>query len=178
MCARWRPQWAAMRHDLFASRVCLQLSKLQSETRPHSWKQTVAALDRILGEGWQDTLNLHQDSLIGSGCVGQVYKGRMRVNDSQGPHYRDVAIKILHPGVRRSMELDLTLMRSGARMAEWVGEVLLPLLYSHKGHPEDPEADSVPLRCISLMESVKEFAEFMMSQLDLRHETLALDHFR
>lgn len=173
-------QWAAMRHDLFDPRVCVQLSKLQSTTRPHSWRETKAILNRILGEQWEDILQLTEDSMIGSGCVAQVYKGRLRESTGYGTQQKEVAVKVLHPGIRRSMELDLALMVSAAHAGEWVGQLLLPLL-AGKGHAAEGEVNTlqaVPLRCISLLESVAEFSGFMLSQLDLTHEAEALERLR
>jgi hypothetical protein len=90
-----------------------------------------------------------------------------------------VAVKVLHPGVRESMLLDMSLMRSIAHAAEWAGETLLCLLYGGaNGTVALAAVESYPLRCVSLLESVDEFSDFMLSQLDLRHEAAALERLR
>jgi aarF domain-containing kinase len=177
-----------MRPDLFDSRICRELSKLQSGARVHSWEQTRGILQSILGEHWEETLQLKSDDLVGSGCVAQVYRGKVLVR-SQGSGTgkdastsgmeREVAVKVLHPRVRESMHLDLNLMRSIAHAAEWAGETLLRLLYGNQdGTVALAAVESYPLRCVSLLESVDEFSDFMLSQLDLRHEAAALERLR
>jgi hypothetical protein len=49
--------------------------------------------------------------------LGQVYKGVAHVQDPEDPTApplaRAVAVKVIHPGIRRQIELDLDLMRFG-----------------------------------------------------------------
>jgi hypothetical protein len=77
------------------------------------------------------------------------------------------------------MHLDLNLLRSVAHAAEWAGETLLRLMY---GRPDGKvplaAVESYPLRCVSLLESVDEFSDFMLSQLDMRHEAAALERLQ
>ena len=146
--------------------------------------------------------------MIGSGCVAQVYRGRIIEHknpaaDSMEPETtlgrdREVAVKILHPGIRETMQVDLNLMRSIAQALEWSGQWVLWLFYPHTKNTDNSTSDSssnnsnnsisstilspsttatvasYPLRCVSLLESVEEFAAFMQSQLDLRAEADAL----
>jgi len=69
-----------------------------------------------------------------------------------------VAVKVLHPGVERTVAMDVFLLRRAARIAEW-----LPL----RG-----------VRWLSLSESIDQFAMFMASQLDLTVEAGNLERFR
>jgi len=188
-----------MRPDLFPGYVCDELSKLQSGAKKHSWAQTEATLKKVLGEDYDRILHIREDSLVGSGCVAQVYRGNMvvptstenthhthRTHQSSSKQTVEVAVKVLHPGVRDAMQLDLNLMRSVAAAAEWVGELLLRACYtpsfkhtsSHglTGAASSPE--EYPLRCVSLSESVETFATFMQSQLDLTQEGAALDRLK
>lgn len=191
-------QWAAMRPDLFPNHVCDELSKLQSGAKKHSWAQTRAILKRVLGDDYEKVLQIQEDSLVGSGCVAQVYRGKMitrnkkdekkhRVSNHQDESDRtvEVAVKVLHPGIRESMELDLNLMSAVASALEWAGELVLRLCYtpSVKGGGEHKVAsttsfEAYPLRCVSLSESVQTFSAFMQSQLDLTQEGEALDRLR
>ena len=197
-----------MRPDLFDANICKELSKLHSGVTPHSWEQTQATLCQVLGENWEDVLDIREDSMIGSGCVAQVYRGRIIEHknpaaDSMEPETtlgrgREVAVKILHPGIRETMHVDLNLMRSVAQALEWSGQWVLWLFYPHTKNTDNSTSDSssnnsnnsisstilspsttatvasYPLRCVSLLESVEEFAAFMQSQLDLRAEADAL----
>lgn len=197
-----------MRPDLFDANICKELSKLHSGVTPHSWEQTQATLCQVLGENWEDVLDIREDSMIGSGCVAQVYRGKIIEHknpaaDSMEPENtlrrdREVAVKILHPGIRETMQVDLNLMRSVAQALEWSGQWVLWLFYPHTKNTDNSTSDSssnnsnnsvsstilspsttatvasYPLRCVSLLESVEEFAAFMQSQLDLRAEADAL----
>lgn len=67
-----------------------------------------------------------------------------------------VAIKVVHPGVRRQVEIDLLLMKTGS----WI-------------------LDHLPgLKWLSLYEIVEEFEKLMTKQIDLRFEAKNIEHFR
>lgn len=67
-----------------------------------------------------------------------------------------VAIKVVHPGVRRQVEIDLLLMKTGS----WI-------------------LDHLPgLKWLSLSEIVEEFEKLMTKQIDLRFEAKNMEHFR
>ena len=143
----------------------------------HSWEETKVTMRTVLGSDWEKKLSLQSDGLIGSGCVAQVYKGKL-LNDDTGES-SEVAVKVLHPGVRECMHVDLLLMRSVAQTAEQVGEALIRFLYCHKdGTIDIADVETYPLRCVSLLESVDEFSDFMLSQLDLRMEAQALQRLK
>lgn len=107
--------------------MCDILEPIQWQTRPHSWADTVESL-RTLREDWEKVLRIDADSqaMLGSGSVAQVYRGRAYVdgNGAGGgdptapPLPRDVAVKVIHPDVKRQIELDLELMRLGGT---WLG---------------------------------------------------------
>ncbi|XP_022611670.1 uncharacterized aarF domain-containing protein kinase 2 [Seriola dumerili] len=67
-----------------------------------------------------------------------------------------VAIKVVHPGIRRQVEIDLLLMKAGS----W-------LLHCLPG-----------LKWLSLYEIVEEFEKLMTKQIDLRFEARNIEHFR
>jgi len=187
-----------MRPDLFPNRVCDELSKLQSGAKKHSWAQTQAILRRVLGENYEEVLQIREDSLVGSGCVAQVYRGKMVLHKPAHDHHGripnhqdasadevDVAVKVLHPGIRESMQLDLNLMSAVASALEWAGELTLRLFHTptkpgEAAHVVDSTSslEAYPLRCVSLSESVLTFATFMQSQLDLTQEAQALDRLK
>lgn len=190
-----------MRPDLFQNRICYELSKLQAGARAHAWQQTEAILHNVLGVDWRKHLVLKPTDLLGSGCAAQVYRGTLILSDSEASRdglandsngtgtekrTKEVAIKILHPGIRELLQLDLNLMRSVAYSMECVGGFLLSFWRpagtgsSHGDrHKEALSAlEMYPLRCVSLSESVHEFAVFMQLQLDLTQEARALDRLR
>ncbi|KAJ1419680.1 hypothetical protein B484DRAFT_364998 [Ochromonadaceae sp. CCMP2298] len=148
-------QWAGMRTDLFRPSICAELAQLQAGAQEHSLGHTRATLLRVLGPHWEEVLSL--EGVVGSGCVAQVYRGRLRKGA-----LREVAVKVLHPNMRQSMERDLRLMGVAAAAAEAVGQALL--------------SPTPPLVCVDLSQSVREFSRFMRSQLDLRDEARSLQH--
>ncbi|KAI8507659.1 putative aarF domain-containing protein kinase 2 [Branchiostoma belcheri] len=67
-----------------------------------------------------------------------------------------VAIKVLHPGLYRTVKRDLSIMSGVAWLLEWVPG----------------------LKWLSLSEIVNEFGDLIMSQIDLRHEAANLERFK
>lgn len=145
-------QWASTRRDSFPEEVCNRLGQTHTFTRWRPLKYGEDALERAFGPSWRQSLAL-QDKALGSGCVAQVYKGRMLDGDLAG---RPIAVKVVDRGLKSTTELDLTLMRGTARLLEGVV----------------PRA-----RWLSLFETVNEFGQLMEAQLDLRREAENLDRF-
>lgn len=143
-------QWASTRRDLFPALLIEKLQRLQDNTSIHSWDTTVSEVTKALGEGWEQTLRLDKEP-IGSGCVAQVYKGHLLEGDTA----TEVAVKLLHPGVRETIEADMALMKAAARWLE-----TLPRLHY-----------------LSILDTIIQFEEVMLLQLDLRHEARNLDVF-
>ncbi|KAL4625060.1 putative aarF domain-containing protein kinase 2 [Arapaima gigas] len=85
------------------------------------------------------------------------------VRDRQGPcqlqeseHLIPVAIKVLHPGVKRQVQVDLLLMRAASQLLTWVPG----------------------LKWLSLPEIVEEFEKLMTRQIDLRYEAQNFERFQ
>ena len=143
-------QWASTRRDIFPSVVCSRLARLQRDTTPHTWGQTRVVLDREWGEDWKEVVQLDR-KVVGSGCCAQVYRGRLVRDD------RDVAVKVVHPGLARQLELDLLVMSTAAGLISWM----------------------VPgVEWLSLEKAVEEFRELMVGQVDMRQEARNLVKFR
>lgn len=68
---------------------------------------------------WESILQIDQNStMLGSGSVAQVYCGKAYLSGLSDdptvpPLPRSVAVKVIHPDVKRQIELDLELMRFG-----------------------------------------------------------------
>lgn len=104
------------------------LEPIQGQTRPHAWAATVDSL-RTLRADWEKVLSIDPSStMLGSGSVAQVYRGKALLSSSEEgdptapPLPKDVAVKVIHPDVKRQIELDLELMRLGG--AWWRGLVV------------------------------------------------------
>lgn len=145
-------QWASSRPDMFGSEFCNLFKKLQDETRPHSFRHTEKIMEEAFGDGWREVVNIDEkSSILGSGCIGQVYKGRMKETGAT------VAVKVLHPNVRNGIEADVDILRSCARVLDLVV----------------PNAKW--LNCPGMVE---EFNGLLSEQLDLRVEANNLEQFR
>ncbi|CAM9437900.1 unnamed protein product, partial [Sphacelaria rigidula] len=145
-------QWVSTRRDSFPEELCNRLGQLHTFTRSRPKSYGEDALDVAFGSSWRESLLLEEEAL-GSGCVAQVYKGRMIGGSEAG---RSIAVKVVDPQTRIAVDSDLTLMRAVVAVLE-----------------------SIPrLHWLSLCETVNEFAHLMESQLDLRQEARNLERFR
>ncbi|KAJ1460386.1 kinase-like domain-containing protein [Pelagophyceae sp. CCMP2097] len=141
-------QWAATRNDLFPVAMTSRFRALQDECTPHAIAHTVAVFEATFGADWRHVIDISSDNVLGSGCIAQVYKGKS-VDDG-----RDVAIKVVHPGVRDVVECDMALLRGA-------GDFL--------------EGCFPGLRYLALQSSLKAFDGLMSRQLDLSEEARNLE---
>ncbi|XP_031420787.1 uncharacterized aarF domain-containing protein kinase 2 isoform X2 [Clupea harengus] len=74
----------------------------------------------------------------------------------ENEHFIPVAIKVLHPGIRGQVEIDLLLMRAGSWLLNCLPGV----------------------KWLSLPEIVEEFEKLMTKQIDLRYEANNIEKFR
>jgi len=139
-------QWASTREDLFPAELTRRFVKLQDDTKPHRWHETERTLVAAYGEGWRSVLRLDDHRPIGSGCIAQVYRGYLVENGEE------VAVKVLHPGVRDQVEGDMDLMHFMT-----AGLELVPRL-----------------NYLSIRETLGEFHSLLVSQMDLRNESYNL----
>ncbi len=180
-------QWASTRQDLFPAAFCDAAARLQDGVQhgaPAAAAGWRVALEEVRGTGYAlsafDSSSSSSSSSvaavhpIASGSVAQVYRARLRRSRQQQQQsgeeeeeeeeeggrgeWRDVAVKVINPAVRREIELDLSLMAAGAGLLE-----RLPLLR---------------LKWLAPREAVGQFGQLMAQQLDCRAEAAALRQFR
>jgi len=209
-------QWASTRNDLFSPEFVGHFSKLQDETRGHSWRETEQCLERAYGKDWKKLLSFDRvieddddesdgveggrfkrtggaanrerqkrlerqetkSSLskynttkntasssssaptipIGSGCVAQVYKARLCSSHGLHPAGTSVAVKVQHPRILEKVCLDFYLLNKFASFLEYIPYLNLDYL--------------------SMKDSVDQFRDIMLPQLDLRVEAHNLQRFR
>lgn len=70
-------QWASTRRDLFPNEFCVVVSDLHLHCLPHAWEDTERLMEASFGPKWQQTVSIEDHTPIGSGCVAQVYQGRL-----------------------------------------------------------------------------------------------------
>ncbi|CAH0518643.1 unnamed protein product [Peronospora belbahrii] len=142
-------QWASTRRDMFSSSFCDRFERFHEHAPMHSWKQTQEMLILTFGDHWKDVIEIESHP-IGSGCIAQVYRGRLKTTNQQ------VAIKVIHPHVKEMVALDLQLLHGLVAMLEMIPK----------------------LKWIGGKNSVIEFASLMERQLNLRVEGENLTMFR
>mmetsp|Transcript_25375 Transcript_25375/g.47685 ORF Transcript_25375/g.47685 Transcript_25375/m.47685 type:complete len:576 (+) Transcript_25375:71-1798(+) len=151
-------QWASTRSDLFPAEFCLRFARLQDATRGHTWSATETTLIEQLGPDWDQKLEIDNKDPIGSGCIAQVYQGKMKAATGMKKAGEEVAIKIVHPHIREKVELDFYILNKLTRFLE-----------------------SLPrfnFEYLAMSDSVEQFRQIMVPQLDLRCEAKNLEKFR
>jgi len=187
-------QWATTRHDLFPAEFITHFTKLQDDTNGHSWEETQRILESVFGPNHtqlldfdikthhnriiaqkkqQDTVvpwkqffffsktNLSKDPMyrpIGSGCIAQVYKAKLKQNTGLLPAGTEVAIKVIHPGILHKVCIDFYILN---KITSWIEKI-----------------PGLNLDYLSIQDSVNQFRDVMLPQLDLRVEARNLHRFR
>jgi hypothetical protein len=149
-------QWASTRQDLFSPEFCQHFGKLRDETEGHSWNETEQILGSELGENGLKALSIEKKP-IGSGCIAQVYQGRLLEPSLYYPKGTVVAIKVQHPGIWSKVCVDFYIFHKVAKFLED-----LPYL---------------GLEYLSLVDSIRQFRDVMVPQLDLTIEASHLQRF-
>eukprot|EP01039_Chlorochromonas_danica_P002608 gene2610-2851_t len=158
-------QWLSTRPDLFPADLCRRLQALQSYecSRPLSLEAVRAVLSENLGSNWSEELSVDVDSegrpiVLGEGAVAQVLRGELRLSLSPtAASKRAVAIKLIRPEVEESIKADLSLILMAIRTLELV----LPRLNN-----------------LALGDSIEQFQEGLLKQLDMQEEARNLHRFR
>jgi len=123
-------QWASTRPDLFPESMCDALTALHDQIAPHTFSETERVMTEAFGRPYTEVFTALDYEPIGSGCIAQVYVGRLQPEFAGGRTDLDVAVKVVHPGTEKNMRRDLRLMLFGARLLEtlvsslrWLGLV-------------------------------------------------------
>lgn len=149
-------QWASTRQDLFSPKFCNHFSKLQDDTEGHSWEETKVILKEQFGEKGIDVLDM-KATPIGSGCIAQVYQGRLKEPSVRYPKGTKVAIKVQHPGIWNKVCVDFYIFHKIATFLE--------------------DLPRLNLKFLSLVDTVEQFRDVMIPQLDLSIEASHLKRF-
>ncbi len=144
-------QFLATRSDIVGPRVAIELEKLQDRMAPADRATAVAALEAAFGAPI-DSLFVEFGEPVAAASIAQVHKARVR----DGAGERDVAVKLLRPGVERRFARDLSDMFYAARSAE-------------RFEPR--------LRRLRLVEVVETLARSVKVEMDFRLEAAAASEF-
>jgi len=139
-------QVLSTRRDLLPPDIADELTFLQDRVPPFPSSVAIATIERAFRRPVGDVFVQFDETPIASASIAQVHFATIR--DNQGA-LREVAVKVLRPGMRGVIEKDLALM---AMMAGWV---------------ENLSADGKRLKP---REVVGEFDKYLHDELDLVRE--------
>ncbi len=135
-------QVLSTRRDLLPPDIADQLARLQDRVPPFPSEQAVAIIERAFGRRIEDVFASFERKPVASASIAQVHFATL-------PGGREVAVKVLRPGMLGVIEKDLALMHM---MAGWV---------------EKLSADG---RRLKPREVVAEFDTYLHDELDLLRE--------
>ncbi|XDZ65545.1 2-polyprenylphenol 6-hydroxylase [Alphaproteobacteria bacterium LSUCC0684] len=138
-------QALSTRADLIGADTAADLATLQDRLPPFSSLLARKTIEQELGQPLSDVFNDFDDMPVAAASIAQVHFATL----ADG---RDVAVKILRPGIRRRVEKDIRFFRAMARLVE----TLAPAT-----------------RRLKLVHAVDQFAYLSDVELDLRLEGAA-----
>jgi ubiquinone biosynthesis protein len=136
-------QFLSMRPDVLPEAIILELRKLQSNVQPLPYALMKPVMESSLGGDPATIFEEFNEKPIAAASLAQVYSARLRDDG------RQVAIKVLKPDARRTIELDLD-------FAMWLAEKL--------------HQRSATLRPFNLPAILAEARTGMLAELDFRNE--------
>jgi ubiquinone biosynthesis protein len=139
-------QVLSTRRDLLPSDIADELAKLQDQVPPFPSDVAVASIERALGRSVDVIFSRFDRVPVASASIAQVHFASLRNSSGQE---REVAVKVLRPGMLSVINKDVDLMRT---MAVWLERL------SHDGKRLKPR------------EVVAEFDKYLHDELDLVRE--------
>ena len=103
-------QVMSTRPDLFPPEVIDQLRHLQDRLPPFSFRRVRRAVEAELGRPLHQVFAELDERPVAAASVAQVHRARLRGSG------REVAVKVLRPGVRRQVERDQVILLLAARL--------------------------------------------------------------
>ena len=139
-------QVLSTRRDLLPNDIADELAKLQDQVPPFPSEVAVASIERAFGRPVDEIFSQFDRTPIASASIAQVHFAKLK--NTQGVE-REVAVKVLRPGMLKVINKDLELMHT---MARWLDRL------SSDGKRLKPR------------EVVAEFDKYLHDELDLVRE--------
>ena len=139
-------QVLSTRRDLLPNDIADELAKLQDQVPPFPSDVAVASIERAFGRPVDQIFSRFDRVPVASASIAQVHFASLRNSSGQE---REVAVKVLRPGMLKVIDKDLELMRT---MAVWLDRL---------------SADGKRLKP---REVVAEFDKYLHDELDLVRE--------
>lgn len=143
-------QMLATRPDLLGEEIAQDLSHLQDKLPPFPTKQALEAIEKEFGKPADELFKNFEQQPVAAASIAQVHFAL--TNDG-----REVAVKVLRPGIEKSFHRDLELFFWAAKLIE-------------KTRPE--------LRRLKPVEVVKTLARTVEMEMDLRFEAAAASELK
>jgi ubiquinone biosynthesis protein len=135
-------QALSTRRDLLPADIADELAKLQDNVPPFPGAVARAMIERSYGAPLDTRLREFQETPLAAASIAQVHAAKL-------PDGREVIVKVLRPGMKATIELDIEVLYTIAAMAErwWA-----------------------PSRRLKPMEIVREYEQTILDELDLMRE--------
>jgi ubiquinone biosynthesis protein len=115
-------QVASLRIDVMPAAVTDELARLQDRVEPHDFAEIRAQIEAELGAPLETRFAAFTAEPLASASLGQVHRARTRDG-------RDVAVKVLYPGIERSVAVDLAMARVALWLFDWIAIADLMQVY-------------------------------------------------
>src|SRR5688572_2627178 len=106
-------QVASLRLEVLPDAITRELARLQDRVAPHPFAEITARIEREYGAPWTERLAELAREPIAAASLGQVHEARAL----DGRH---LALKVLYPGIERSVAVDLAMARLALWLFDWV----------------------------------------------------------
>ncbi len=106
-------QMLSTRRDLMPADIANELAKLQDQVPPFPSLQAVAVLEAVYGKPLREVFKSFDEMPVASASVAQVHFAVL-------PDGREVAVKILRPGITNIIAHDVALLKVAADLIEWL----------------------------------------------------------
>ncbi len=106
-------QVLSTRRDIIPADIADELAYLQDRVPPFPSEQAIAIIERSLGARPQELFKEFEIEPVASASIAQVHFAVLH-------NGREVAVKVLRPGMRKIINKDVGLMRVLAALVEWV----------------------------------------------------------
>lgn len=104
-------QILSTRRDFLPDHIAIALARLQDQVKPFPGAQAVKEIEAALGQKVADVFDDFDPKPLASASIAQVHSAHLKTGES-------VVIKILRPGIRRTIERDIRLMYLLARICQ------------------------------------------------------------
>lgn len=112
-------QALSTRRDLLPADIADELAKLQDRVPPFDPAQAAAEIERGLGRAIDDVFASFDHEPVASASIAQVHLAVMKNDPAFGAAAgKEVAVKVLRPGMRAAIDKDLSLLETGAALVE------------------------------------------------------------